>query len=785
MKFSELWLRQYVNPLLDTASLAHALTMAGLEVEAIEPVAGDFSGVVVGHVRTVMPHPDADRLRVCQVDVGAETWLQIVCGAANVCVDARVPCAVVGARLPGMEIKSAKLRGVASFGMLCSGTELGIAGVSDGLLILPADAPVGLSVREYLRLNDQSLTLKLTPNRSDCLSVQGIAREVAAITGAQLHTIPTAPVSVSGAPGFDMGDVEAVACPRYRVQRLDGLNPFATTPEWMRERLARSGIRSLGAIVDVTNYVLLEMGQPLHAFDADKIHGAIRVRWAQTQESIVLLNGQEVRLDADMLVIADETGAQAIAGIMGGAASAVSESTTSVLLESAYFDPDAVAGRARRLGLATDAAFRFERGVDFGATQQAADRAAELLLSICGGVAHPAIEVLHELPARTPIHLRVARVARILGVALDGADIQDYLQRLGCALKETETGFQVSVPSYRFDLAIEVDLIEELARLYGYDRIIPKVPHADLSMTADSEQLRSVEGLREILVARDYQEVITYSFVDQTWETELAPQNQAIALKNPIASQMSVMRSTLFGGVLDVLDSNLNRGQSRVRVMEVGRCYQATGDGVVENLRVGGLCYGSVAPEQWGLTARNVDFFDVKADLEALCWPEPLQVLAAQHPALHPGQSGQLVLNNQVIGWLGALHPELVRRRQWGSAPIVFEMNVEPLLLRQLPRYCAMSRFQAVRRDLAVIVGQAVSAQTILDHLRAANVPYVTEIALFDSYRGKHIDYDKKSLAFSVHMQDNHKTLTDGEVDAAVVQLTDLMQRQFGAQLRS
>ncbi len=786
MKFSEWWLRQYVNPALDSAALAHLLTMGGLEVEAVVPVAADFSGVVVGLVRAVAAHPAADRLKVCQVDAGTGELLQIVCGASNVAEGVRVPCARVGAQLPGMEIRAAKLRGVDSFGMLCSARELGMAENADGLLLLPAEAPIGLSVREYLHLDDRVFTLKMTPNRSDCLSVQGIAREVAAMTGATLASPPALPVNVSGEPGIALGAVDAEACPRYMAQRLEGLNPASPTPDWMRERLQRSGLRSLGAIVDVTNYVLLETGQPLHAFDADRLTGAIQVRWAHADERIALLNGQEIGLDPDMLVIADGRGAQALAGIMGGAASAVSDATTAVVLESAFFHPDAISGRARRLGMSTDASYRFERGVDFAALDQALNRAAGLLLSICGGSARPVVEITQDLPRRPRINLRRARATRILGIALDHATIGDYLRRLGCNILETETGYDVVAPSWRFDLSLEVDLIEELARLHGYDQIAPQVPVAALSMLAQPEQVRDTSLLRDILVARDYQEVLTYSFVDAAWERELGHGQPCVVLKNPIASQMGVMRTTLLGGLIDVLDSNLNRGQTRVRIMEIGRCYLGTDSGFSEPLRLGGLVYGSTASEQWDIAARTADFFDVKADLEALCWPQGLRVeVGGAHPALHPGQSAQIVLEGCVIGWLGVLHPAVVQRKQWAVAPVVFELELPALLARRLPQYQPLCRFQSVRRDLAVIVDLSLNVQTVLDTLRAARVNFVTEIALFDSYRGKHIDYDKKSLAFSVLMQDNHKTLTDSEVDGALTQLTLLLQQQFGAQLRS
>jgi phenylalanyl-tRNA synthetase beta chain len=785
MKFSEQWLRSYVNPPMDSAALSHLLTMAGLEVEAMEPVAADFSGIVVGHVLTVAPHPDADRLRVCEVDAGTGTPLQIVCGAANVSAGVRVPCAMVGAKLPGFEIKKAKLRGVESLGMLCSARELGMAEEADGLLLLAADAPVGEDIRTYLGLNDKIFTLKLTPNRSDCLSLMGIAREVAALTGSELHlpVVPAVVATIQPTPAIQVA--AGAACPRYCGQVISGLRPDAQTPPWMVERLLRSGVRSLGAVVDITNYVMLETGQPLHAFDLAKLTGAIDVRMAHAGESLTLLNEQAVKLDEDMLVIADQSGVLALAGIMGGAASGVSADTTGIFLESAFFHPDYIAGRARRLGLSTDASHRFERGVDYAATQAALARATQLIVEICGGNAGTVSEVVHALPVRTAIRLRPERAGKLLGVAFSRAEVAEWLRRLQFDYVDEGAVFRVTPPSYRFDLTIESDLIEELARLYGYDNIPAIVPVADLTMLPQPERQRPLDRLRDILVARDYQEVITYSFVDAAWEAALAPGVQPIALKNPIASQMGVMRSTLWGGLIDVLKSNLNRRQTRVRVTEIGNCFLANDAGYDQPLRIGGLAFGGAVPEQWGESARDVDFYDVKADLEALCWPKVLKFAAARHAALHPGQCASVSLDGEYIGWLGVLHPALVQQWDLPSAPVLFELAALPLLRRDVPLHAEISRFQAVRRDLAVLVNQEVEVQTLLDAMQSARIEGITEIALFDVYRGKGIDSDKKSLAFRVSMQDNQKTFTDSEVDAAMTHLTELLQQQFNAQLRS
>ena len=785
MKFSQQWLRSHVNPALDTEQLSHALTMAGLEVEQIESVSGEFSGVVVARVVSVMPHPQADRLRVCQVDAGTGELLQIVCGAPNVREGARVPCARVGAQLPGMVISQARLRGVDSFGMLCSAAELGLTAETEGLLILPEDAPVGLDLRQYLQLDDQVFTLKLTPNRSDCLSIVGIARDVGAVTGAVVTMPADEPVEPAGAAGVEVRIMATEACPRYCVRRLEGLDPSAVTPDWMRRRLERSGLRSLGAVVDVTNYVLLELGQPLHAFDAARLTGALQVRMAQSGEEITLLNGQRVKLSADMLVIADETGAQALAGIMGSAASAVGDDTTSIVLESAFFEPAVIAGRPRRLGITTDSGYRFERGVDFTATRRALERATRLLLDICGGVAGPINEQFSDLPQRHPVDLRLSRVQRVLGLLMAPAEMRAHLERLGMHVVDCGEVWQVTPPGWRFDIEREIDLIEELARLHGYEHMAAVTPVSPVRMLPRTEWQQPGYRLLRLLAARDYQEVITYSFVDPAVEAELAPHVPPILLQNPIASQMSVMRSTLLGGLLEVLHANLNRRQERVRVMEAGRCFLRDGDGFAQPQRLAGLAFGPAVAEQWGETDRLVDFFDVKADIEALFHPMPVRMQAEQHPALHPGQSARVAVAGQTIGWLGSLHPKLVQARGLSSAPVLFELDLEPLLLRPLPVAIELSRFQQVRRDIAIVVDQTICAQTLLDAMLNMDVPYVTDVAIFDNYRGKHIDYDKKSLAFRVLMQDNQKTLTDEEVEDALRKLTEMLQQQFGAQLRS
>ena len=785
MKFSQQWLRNHVNPPLDTEQLSHVLTMAGLEVEQVEAVAGEFSGVVVARVVTVAPHPQADRLRVCQVDAGTGLLLQIVCGAPNVREGVVVPCAMVGAKLPGMAIGQARLRGVDSAGMLCSATELGLPAETSGLLLLADDAPIGMDLREYLMLDDQVFTLKLTPNRSDCLSIVGIARDVGAVTGIPVQVPDATPVEPSTDIGVDVRIDAPAACPLYVVRRIDGLNPAAATPDWMRRRLERSGLRSLGAIVDVTNYILLELGQPLHAFDASKLTGGLCVRMARHGETIALLNDQTVTLSDDMLVIADDAGAQALAGMMGGAASAVDGNTTCIVLEAAFFAPAVIAGRPRRLGITTDSGYRFERGVDFTATRQALERATRLLLQICGGAAGPVIEKSGLLPERKPVGLRLGRVKRVLGFEMSRADMRASLERLGMLVSGSDDVWQVTPPGWRFDIEREVDLIEELARLHGYEHMVALTPRASVQMLPMTEWQRPVDRLLRLLAARDYQEVITYSFVDPAMEAELAPDVAPIRLQNPIASQMSVMRSTLMGGMLDVLHANLNRRQERVRIMEAGRCFLRDGTTFAQPQRLAGLAYGPQVAEQWGEAERPVDFFDVKADIEALFHPMPVRMHADHHPALHPGQSARVEVAGKMAGWLGSLHPALVQSHGLAAAPVMFELELDSLLLRPLPVAVELSRFQQVRRDIAIVVDQNVSVQSLLDAMLTMDVSCVTNVAIFDSYRGKHIDYDKKSLAFRVLMQDNQKTLTDEEVEDAVRALTEMLQQRYGAQLRS
>ncbi len=783
MKFSENWLRTFVNPPLASRELADALTMSGVEVELVEPVAPAFDKVVVAEVLEVQKHPGADHLTVCRVNAGGAP-LQVVCGAPNVRAGTRAPLAQVGATLPGIEIKQANVRGVESSGMLCSAKELGIAEDASGLLLLPADAPIGADIRKYLELNDQLFTIKPTPNRGDCLNVFGVAREIAAITGSVLMPAEIPAVSPATADRIDITLEDETACPLYCGRILRGVNARATTPRWMVQRLERSELRSISAIVDITNYVMLELGQPLHAFDFARIDGGIRVRFGRASEKLKLLNEQEIPLAADLLVIADSKQPLALAGIMGGLDSAVRLDTRDVLLESAFFDPAAIAGKSRMLGFGSDSAYRFERGVDFAGTLRAMERATQFVLEICGGRAGPVIEARAALPERKPVRLRRARAQRLLGIDLSNQQIAGVLRRLGFAFETHGDEFAVRPPSYRFDLTAEEDLIEEVARIHGYDRIPAKLPSAPAAMLPATETRVSVKALRALMVARDYQEIVSYSFVDRQWEIDFCANRDPVTLINPIAAHLNVMRSCLLGSLVDSLKLNLSRQQERVRLFEIGRCFERAGSGYSQVTMLGGLAYGGAVAEQWDTPKRPVDFYDVKSDLESLVWAQTVRFEATQHPALHPGRAAKLVLEGVPAGWLGELHPRLQQKYYLPFAPMVFELNLEVIRGRKLVDYQEFSRLPTVRRDLAVEVAETVSAQAMLDAMKRRAPSIVSEVALFDVYRGKGIDSDKKSVAFRVLLQDTRKTLTDAEVEAAIQQFLQVLQEDFQAKLR-
>ncbi len=789
MQFSESWLRALVNPPLSTAELCHLLTMAGLEVEECRPAGADFSHVVVARILTAEKHPDADKLKLCSVDTGEHGVLQIVCGAPNAAAGLIVPCALVGAQLPGIEIKKVKVRGIESFGMLCSARELGLYEDHGGLLTLPADAPIGRNIRSYLNLDDYLITLKLTPNRADCLSLTGIAREVAALTGAPLTLPSIDPVAAvhDEARGVVL-DVPA-ACPRYCGRIVRGVNSKAATPDWMKQRIERCGVRYISALVDVTNYVMLELGQPLHAFDDAELSGAIHVRYPNAGEQLLLLNEQTVTPRVDTALIADEAKPLAMAGIMGGEHSGISDATTDLFLESAFFTPDAIAGKARALGFSSDASYRYERGVDFELQRRALERATQLIIDICGGQPGPVVETVapEHLPERAPVRLRLPRVARVLGIELGFARIEKLVAGMGFAYVRENDALVVTPPSWRFDIEIEEDLIEEIVRLHGYDNIPAPPPTARCEMLPLPEASRGPMAVRHLLAERGFHEVVNYSFVAAEWEADFCANANPVRLANPIASQMGVMRSSLIGGLVGTLVSNLKRQAERVRVFEVGRCFindAAQDTGYDQPLRVAALISGPAQPEQWGLLMRTADFYDLKGDLEALFAPRSLSFARVTHPALHPGRAACVLLYGREIGVIGEIHPRWQQQYELAVAAVVFEVELAALLATPMPAYREVSRFPAVVRDIALVVPQQTEVRRLQDALQEVAPGYVRAIRLFDVYQGKGVTPESKSLAFRVVMQDTEKTLADNDADAAIAKLVQTAAERFGAQLR-
>ena len=791
MKVSVNWLKELVEVHLSVEELAHTLTMAGLEVEEITPVAAKFDRVVVAEVKTAAPHPNADKLRVCEVDVGSGALLQIVCGASNVAAGLRVPCALVGAKLAGLEIKHAKLRGVESNGMLCSARELGLSDEHTGLLTLANDAPIGQDIRAYLDLDDVYLTLKLTPNRGDCLSMIGIARDLAAVTGCALRIPPIPPTSSTGNASVAVTISAPKACGRYLGRVITGVDAMATTPNWMKRRLERAGFRSIAPLIDITNYVNLERGQPMHAFDRQKLKGGITVRFARAGETMNLLNAQHVALRPSMLLITDESGPVAMGGVMGGLESMVTDATTSVFFESAYFEPDVIRGKTRALGINSDAAFRFERGVDPEGARDALEYATDLALKICGTEATslgPITEAMGQLPVRDAIRVRPARVVGLLGMDIPPAEMISILRRLQCHVAEEGEILLVMPPSYRFDLKIEEDVIEEIARINGYEKVPDNPPKSHLLMLPISESNRSRGSMRHAMVNMGYQEVINYSFTSPEWEKDFAGNATPLRVANPISSQMSVMRTNLIGGLTATLRHNLNHGTSRLKLFELGRCFlsdEASLDAQPEIL--GGLVYGARFPEQWGEGGQQgaqSDFYSVKGDIETLLHGFELRFEKASHPALHPGRSATITVAGKRAGMLGELHPQWQQKYELAISPIVFELNVVALQELKMPRYRPISRMQTLRRDISVLVDDAVEMQALLDAVQVAKLDTIIEFSPFDLYCGGNLGAGKKSVAFRIVMQDTARTLVDSEADRKVAEILEVLSKEFGATLR-
>jgi phenylalanyl-tRNA synthetase beta chain len=792
MKLSEQWLRTWVNPDWSTDTLAEALSLAGLEVDDIEPVAPAFSGVVVAEVKQVEKHPDADKLNVTQVDIGSGEWLQIVCGAPNVRVGIKVPCAVVGAVLPGdFKIKKAKLRGVASTGMLCSGEELGLAQDYDGLMLLPESAPVGTDIRDFLSLNDVMIDVDLTPNRADCLSVEGLARELALVSGAPFNT-PFEAKSMPQAMACSQA-VEVLApqaCPKYLGCVVEGFDAQAKTPDWMVQRLERSSVRAISLVVDITNYVLLELGQPMHAFDADRLAGPVQVRYAQAAETLVTLDEKQLSLNPQTLVIADNTGPIALAGIMGGLATSVTDETRRLFFECAHFSPIAIVGKARQYGLHTDSSHRFERGVDPLLPERALHRALDLLTEIAGGQVSEWVAVVAEddMPRSNEILLRRQRLHQLLGANIEDQFVTDVLLRLGCQVTALDVGWQVTAPSYRFDMQIEVDLIEEVARIYGYNNLPDTQVAMPLSLKPLPESEQDTQMLRQAMLQRGFHEVITYSFVEEQALQNLSPEIPYVLLKNPISEDMKAMRTSLFPGLLQTLSYNQKRQQTRVRIFETGLIFSLESGEIQQTPVIGGLIAGGVAPVGWSEDNRKVDFYDLKGDVENLLAMSHLhgrvEFLPSQSPEFHPGQCAALMLNDQAIGLMGQLHPQWLKPFAVNGPVFMFQIFLDSLLTMQVPTVTGISKFPEVQRDLAFVIEQNVSAKQVINCIQQVDNTLLQDVQVFDIYQGVGVADTHKSIALGLKIQHHDRTLQDQEVDALIARIVQTVEHALDAKLR-
>jgi phenylalanyl-tRNA synthetase beta chain len=801
MKISESWLREWVNPTLTTDELAAQITMAGLEVDAVEPVAEAFNGVIVAEILSIEQHPDADKLRVCQVSGLNGDVTQVVCGAPNARAGIKVPFATVGAVLPGdFKIKKAKLRGVESFGMLCAQSELKLGDDNDGLWELSTDAPVGVDLREYLQLNDNSIDVDLTPNRSDCLSLKGIAREVGVLNRLAVTQPAMEPVSATITDQIGINLIASDACPRYVGRIIRGIDLSQPTPLWMKERLRRADIGSKDIVVDTTNYVLIELGQPLHAFDLASLVGDINVRYAQDKEPLELLNGQTVELTAETLVIADDKKAVAMAGIMGGRQTAVTSATKDILLESAFFVPMAIAGRARHYGLHTDASHRYERGVDYQLQEQAIERATALITAVAGGQVGPVIiaEVNHPILSVKTVALRRERILKGLGFELPDAEVVDILERLGLQVEQTNhDGWVFVVPSYRFDIAIEADLLEELARIYGYNNLPTTSVRMGIELPIHNETSVGLAAIRDSLVSRDYQESISYSFVDPKIQQLLDPETTPVILQNPISAEMSVMRTSLWQGLVTALLYNVNRQQTRVRFFETGLRFAINGDLATADKTasafkqepvIAGLIYGARHHESWIEKSSNVDFYDIKGDVEALLSitknASQFSFEAATHSALHPGQTASIKFAGTIVGYVGALHPSLQKALDLPQTAYLFEIAQAALADSSFPRFTPLSKFPEVRRDIAVVIDQELAVSTLQNKVREVAGELLTHLKVFDVYVGKGIDSERKSVALGLTFQHLYRTLTDDEIALSMSKVVQALKTEFNAELR-
>ncbi len=792
MKFSENWLRSLVNPTVSQEELVARLSMAGLEVDGVDPVAEAFSGVVVGEIVAIEQHPDADKLRVCQVSNGSDTF-QVVCGAPNARQGIKIPFAMIGAKLPGdFSIKKAKLRGIESNGMLCSAKELGLSDDNAGLMELPCDAPVGKDLRDYLDLNDIVIEVDLTPNRGDCLSLRGIAREVGALYKQPMEELVIDEVQPTADDKVSVDVISSKDCPRYVSRVIKDVDVSKPTPMWMVERLRRSGIRSIDAVVDVTNYVMIELGQPMHAFDLEEIDKGLVVRMAHENETLTLLNGQEITLRSDTLLITDHAKPLAIAGVMGGEHSGISPKTKDLLLEAAFFNTITVAGKARSYGLHTDASHRFERGVDWQLAPLAMERATALLLDIVGGSAGPVVDVVSksDLPTINHIVLRAERLNKILGIALSDEEVEQLLLPLGLTLQVKSAGiWDVTVPSYRYDIAIEEDLVEEIARLYGYNHLPVRYPQARLAPHANKQEAElNKKTLRDILVARGYQENITYSFIDPKLFKLFNPDQEPLLLANPISSDMSAMRVSLWPGLIKSLQYNINRQQDRVRIFECGLSFKGQLADLKQESMIAGLIMGTRLPQGWANAKDRVDFYDVKGDVEAILGLvgslEQYQFTPTQHTALHPGQAAAIMREGTRVGYVGALHPELAKILDIDVPVYLFELSLGKIQQGILPAFKELSRFPEVSRDLSVLIDKSVIADKFVSTIKAAAGDYLTKIQLFDIYEGSAIGDNQKSIAVRLSWRHPERTLTDDEINIFFQAIIVVLEEQFNATLR-
>ncbi|HSX59542.1 MAG TPA: phenylalanine--tRNA ligase subunit beta [Tahibacter sp.] len=791
MKFSENWLRSLVDPAADRAELCHRLTMAGLEVEGVEVLGEGLDGVLVGEIVACEKHPNADKLRVCSVSVGNAEPLQIVCGAPNARLGLKAPVATIGAKLPnGMDIKQAALRGVDSFGMLCSAKELGLDADASGLMELPADAPTGASLATCLALPDASIELKMTPNRPDCLGLRGLAYDVAALFGASLAESAEDAATVTSNAARSVRLDAGADCPRYLGRVVEGIDPTSPSPLWLKERLRRAGLRPISAVVDITAYVMLELGQPMHAFDNARLAGDIHVRRARTGETLTLLDGNDVTLDEPFLVIADEARAVALAGIMGGLDSRVTDATTDVFLESAHFAPASIMGRARKLGMHTDASHRFERGVDPELPRAALERATALLLQIAGGKAGPVVEAVaaDHLPQRKPVVLRRQRLLRVLGMDVPDAEVDRILRALGMSVAATEAGWSVTPPARRFDIDIEEDLIEEVVRVHGYERVPTRAPSGQLRLNLPPESQVPAERVRLQLVAGGYFEAVCYSFVAREWLQRWGREEGSVALANPLSADLAVMRTSLLPGLVEALRHNTNRQQERVRLFEIARVFRVGDDAPCETRRVAAVACGRARPEHWEGDKRAIDFYDVKADLESLVDLTGGERTVVFRPTdrtdFHPGRSADVVVDGLVIGVIGALHPRLLKALDLDHDVYAFEVDLDGLTAGRLPEAVELSRFPQVRRDIAVVVPETVSWGQIENVLRGVEGSVLRDLVLFDRYSGTGLGSGLKSLAIGLILQDSYRTLTDQEADHFVASALAALERECGGRLR-